>query len=136
MTVDYQHGKATGITVATKDISPWTNNSEFNRGAAGHQVTAYGADDEAWSGGIRNGKFTCSGIYDRTATTGTHVVLDPLVGTVVTILRKPEGTGTGKPLQTFSGLLVSYVETSPVGDMVTWSAEFTVSGAVVGTTQP
>lgn len=132
---DFQHGKSTVITVATKDISAWTNNSELGRGAAGHNVTAYGADDEAWNGGIRNGKFTCSGIYDKTATTGTAAVLDPLVGTTVAVVRKAEGTGTGKPQQTFNGLLVSYVETSPVADMVTWSAEFTVSGGVVKTTQ-
>lgn len=131
----WQHGKDTDLSVDGKVISAWTNNSELTRGAAGHNVTAYGTDDEAWSGGVRNGKFTCSGIYDNTVTTGPHDVLDPKVGTVVPVIRRGEGVGTGKPEQAFSGLLVSYVETNPVADMVTWSAEFTVSGGVIETTQ-
>lgn len=131
----WQHGKDTYVSVGGSDISAWTNNSELTRGAAGHNVTAYGADDEAWSGGLRNGKFTCSGIYDNTVTTGPHDVLDPAVGTVVEIIRRGEGTGAGKPEQTFDGLLVSYVETNPVADMVTWSAEFTVSDGVVEAAQ-
>lgn len=134
MATDFAHGKDTEVTVDGDPITPWTNNSEFTRGATGHNVTMYGADDEAWAGGLRNGKFTCSGLYDKTATTGT-AILDPLVGTVVPVIRKPLGTGTGKPQQTFQALLVSYVETSPVADMVSWSAEFTVSGAVATTSQ-
>lgn len=131
----WQHGKETAVTVAGDPITSWTNNSEMTRGAADHNVTPYGVDDEEHDGGLRNGKFTCSGIYDNTATTGPGSVLDPLVGTVVELTRAGEGTGTGKPLQTFDGLCTSYVETNPVADMVTWAAEFTVSGPVVKTVQ-
>lgn len=134
MAEEWAHGKETNITVASHNISPFTNQSEMTRGAAGHNVTAYGKSDEAWSGGIRSGKFTCSGLYDKTETTGT-AVLDPLVGQVVPIVRRPAGVGDGLPMQSFNGLMVSYVETAPVSDIVTWSAEFTVSGGVVRTVQ-
>lgn len=131
----FQHGKDTEITVDGDAISAWTNTSELDRGADSHNVTCYGAEDEAHEGGIRKGKFTCGGIYENTASTGPGSVLDPLVGTKVPVVRKTEGTGTGKPSQAFDGVLVSYVETNPVADMVTWSAEFTVSGPVTKTTQ-
>jgi hypothetical protein len=44
-----------------------------------------------------------------------------------------EGTGTGKPQDAFTGILKKYTETNPVDDMVTWSAEFEISGAITTT---
>ncbi len=131
----WQHGRHTEITVGGVDISAWTNTSELERTADSHDVTGYGKNSHVYEGGLKDGKFTCGGVYDNTADTGPHDVLNPLVGTVAEIVRKVEGTGTGKPTQTFDGLLVSYVETAPVADMVTWSAEFTVSDDVAETAQ-
>lgn len=130
------HGKKTIITVATKDISPYCKTSSIERGAAVHNTTGYGADDEVNEGGIRKGKFTCGGTYDNTASVGPSNALDPLVGTVCAVVRKVEGTGTGKPQQTFSAVLDTYTETNPHDDMVSWSASFTLSGPVTKTTQP
>lgn len=131
----FVHGKDTEISVAAKNLSTYTNTSEFTRGADSHDVTTYGKDDHVHSGGLRTGGFTMGGTYDNTAVNGPAAALEPLIGTVAEIIRKPEGTGTGKPQQTFDALLTSYVETSPVADMVSWSAEFTVSDAVVTTAQ-
>jgi hypothetical protein len=130
------HGRKTVITVSTKDISPYCKTSSLERGAAVHNTTGYGVDDELNEGGLRNGKFTCGGVYDNTASVGPANALDPLVGTVCAVVRKVEGTGTGKPLQTFNAVLEKYVETNPHDDMVTWSADFTVSGTVAKTVQP
>ncbi|TDB71803.1 hypothetical protein E1211_15230 [Micromonospora sp. 15K316] len=131
----FQHGRFTKITVGGDDISTWTNTSEMTRGSADHNNTTYGKNSEVHGGGLLNGEFTCGGIYDNTVTTGTHPVLNPLVGTVVEIVRMVEGAGAGKPVQTFDGLLTSYVETAPVADMVTWSATFVVSDDVADDTQ-
>lgn len=130
-----QHGRFTKITVGGDDISEWTNTSEMTRGAAGHNVTGYGKNAEVHEGGLKNGQFTCGGIYDNTASTGTHDVFTPLIGTVVEVVRMPEGVGVGKPEQTFDALLTQYVETNPVADMVTWSAQFTISDDVAETAQ-
>lgn len=130
------HGKRTIITAATADISPWCKNSEFTRGADKHDVTGYGADDHEFGGdGLRTGDFVMDGTYDSSLTTGPSNVLDPLVGTLIVFTRKAEGAGTGKPLQTFTGMLEEYKETSPVADYVKWAAKVTVSGAVVKTVQ-
>lgn len=130
------HGKKTVLTVAAKDISPYCKTSTLERGSAVHNTTGYGVDDEINAGGLRSAKFTVSGVYDNTALVGPRIVLNPLVGTVVAVVRKLEGTGAGLPIDTFSAVLEKYVETSPHDDMVTWSADFTVSGAVVATVGP
>jgi hypothetical protein len=133
--MSFVHGKNTVITVATKDISQYTNNSSLTRGADKHDTTGYGKNDHVVQGGLLTGEFSCEGTYDNTASTGPRAALQPLVGTVAVVTRKPEGTGTGKPLETFSALLEQYVETNPVADMVKWSAKFTVSDAIATTTQ-
>ena len=132
----FVHGRLTGITVATKDISPYCKTSSYEGSADVHETTGYGKTAKTKEGGLLDGKFTCGGTYDNTALTGPRNALKPLLGTTVAVVRKPEGTGTGKPLDTFSGVLTKYVETNPVDDMVTWSAEFEISDVVVTTTQP
>lgn len=130
------HGKSTIITIATKDISPYTKNSSLERAAKTHDVTGYGVDDELYSPGLRGHKFTCSGVYDNTALVGPRNVLAAAVATVLAIIRKVEGTGTGKPQEAFNAILEKYVETSPHDDMVSWSADFQVTGPITTTAQP
>jgi hypothetical protein len=132
----FVHGKTTKITIAAKDISPYTKTSSFEKSADMHDTTGYGATDHTKAGGLGDGKFTCSGTYDNTASVGPRNALLALVGTTVACVRNPEGVGTGKPNDAFSGVLTKYVETNPVDDMVTWSAEVEISGAVVTTTLP
>jgi hypothetical protein len=132
----FVHGKTTKITIATKDISPYTKTSSFEKSADVHDTTGYGATDHTKAGGLGDGKFTCSGTYDNTVSVGPRNALLALVGTTVACVRNVEGTGTGKPNDAFSGVLTKYVETNPVDDMVTWSAEIEISGAVVTTALP
>jgi hypothetical protein len=132
----FVHGKTTKITIGAKDISPYTKTSSFEKSADVHDTTGYGATDHTKAGGLGDGKFTASGTYDNTASVGPRNALLALVGTSVACVRNPEGTGTGKPNDAFSGVLTKYVETNPVDDMVTWSAEIEISGAVVTTNLP
>ena len=132
-----KHGKDTFVSVGGADISTYCNNSELSRTGDSHDTTGYSpaGDAHEYEGGLVDGKFTCSGVYDSTAVTGPRAVLEPKLATKTPVIRRPEGTGAGKPEDSFQGLLTSYVETSPVADMVTWSAEFQVSGAVTSAAQ-
>lgn len=130
------HGKSTKITIATKDVSPFTKTSSYEAAGDFHDTTGYGATAHTKAGGLLDGKFTCGGTYDNTASVGPRNAMLALVGTTVAVVRNPEGTGTGKPNDAFSGVLTKYVETNPVDDMVTWSAEIEISGAVVTTALP
>jgi hypothetical protein len=132
----FVHGKTTKITVATKDISPYTKTSSFEVDGDVHDTTGYGAGGHTKAGGLLDGKFTCGGTYDNTASTGPRSALLSLVGTTVAVVRNVEGIGTGKPNDAFSAVLTKYTETNPVDDMVTWAAEMEISGTVITTALP
>lgn len=130
----FVHGKNTYISLNAADLSAFTDASELSRTSDSHDVTAYGKNSHVKQGGLLDAKATMSGTYDNGAT-GPRATIEPLIGTVVTLVRRPEGTGTGKPQDTVSVLVVGYVETNPVADMVKWSAELECSDEIVSAAQ-
>lgn len=130
----FVHGKDTYISLDGDDLSAFSNSSDLTRKSDKHDVTTYGKDDHVYSGGLGDGEANISGIYDNGAT-GPRDVIEPLIGTVVTLVRRPEGTGSGLPQDSVSVLVEEYVETAPVADMVTWSVKLQLSDAVTSTNQ-
>lgn len=133
--MSFVHGKDTVFILDGDDISAYTTTSSFEREADEHDVTTYGKDDHVFAGGLGKGAASASGLYDNTAGTGPRAVIEPLIGSVVTLVRRPEGTGTGKPQDSVNVLVKKYTETNPVADMVTWAVDLTLSDAVTSTTQ-
>jgi hypothetical protein len=131
----FVHGKNTYINLNGNDISQYCTESDLTREADEHDVTTYGKGAHVVQGGLLGGKASVKGVYDNTAGTGPRAVIRPLIGTVVTLIRRPEGTGTGKPQDSVQVHVKSYVESNPVADMVTWSADLTLSDTVTSTTQ-
>jgi hypothetical protein len=131
------HSKNTVIIIDGNDISVHCNTSEFSRTVDSHDVTTYGASNHVYDGGLGDGTASIGGFYDNTVSTGPRAVLEPIIEgkTVVPYVRRVEGTGTGKPQDAVNVLVTSYVESSPVADFVTWTAELQLSGDVVPTTQ-
>lgn len=129
------HGKNTVIKVGANDISTYCDASELNRTGDTHDTTTYGNNSHRYDGGLKDGKFTMSGVYDSTAATGPRAVLEPLLADKEQITRQVEGAGTGKPQDLFTAVLNSYVETSPTADMVKWTSEWTIDGDVDTTAQ-
>lgn len=132
--MSFVHGKNTFISLGGSDISPYTNTSEFGRKSDKHDVTCYGQENHVYAGGLGDGSATAGGTYDNTAG-GPRDVIEPLIGTTVTLIRRIEGTGAGRPQDSVSVLIEEYVETAPVADMVTWSVTMQPSGAVTSTDQ-
>lgn len=130
----FQHGKSTVVKLNGVDLSAFCNTSVIDRGADKHDVTTYGKTSHVYAGGLGDGTASMAGIYDNTAT-GPRDVIRPLVGTVVTLIRQPEGAGTGKAQDSVSVLVVKYVETNPVADMVAWSCEMQLSDTITATDQ-
>lgn len=130
-----QHGSKTVVKVGADDLSQYTNASELTVGADNHDTTTYGNTAHRYQGGLKDSKFTMSGLYDTTAGTGPRAVLHGHEGETLSITRQTEGTGAGKPQDVFDAVLTSYVESNPVADMVTWSSEWVVDGEVVSTPQ-
>lgn len=132
------HGKNTKVTVATKDISPYCKTSNYERTASTHNTTGYAptGDAETYAGGLKGGKFTAGGTYDNTVSVGPRNALHGQEGVTQAIVRMVEGSGTGKPSDAFSAVLEKYAESNPHDDMVSWSAEWQITGPVTTTAQP
>lgn len=130
----YVHGTNTFISVDGDDISAFTDASELNRESDSHLVTGYGKLSKVRHGGLLDSSGSMSGSY-FTGATGPRAILEPLIGTLVPLVRRPEGTGTGKPQDAMSVLIKKYTETAPVADMVKWACDFEGSDAVTSTTQ-
>jgi len=129
------HGKETVIKLASNDISAYCTTSELNRTADHHDSTGYGLDARTYVGGLLDGTFTCGGHYDTTAMTGPRAVIEPLLGTTVSVTRQPEGTGSSLPQDVFNLVVNSYVETNPFDGLVSWTMAGQVSGDVNSTAQ-
>jgi hypothetical protein len=129
------HGKVTFVSLDGDDLSQYSDSSELKFEADEHDVTTYGNDAHVFLGGLLHGSVTISGKYDTTASTGPRAVIQPLRGTVVELIHRPEGTGASLPQDTVDVLVKSYVQTHPVADYVMWSVELTMSGDVDSTAQ-
>ncbi len=128
------HGKATAVSIDGDDLSTYSNSVEFERSSETHDVTTFGKNSKVYSAGLKDGSASIEGIYDNTVSTGPGAVLRALVGAaVVDFVYKPEGTGSGKPIATVDVLVTSYKESSPVADMVTWTAELQLSDDITDT---
>jgi hypothetical protein len=124
------HGKSTVFTLGGADLSTYTRASSFTRAADVHDTTTYGKDDHVFDGGLGISNMSAEGLYDNTASVGPRAVIEPLIGTKVTMVRRTEGTGSGKPQDSVDVVVQSYVETNPVADFVSWSVELQGSDAV------
>ena len=83
----FTHSKDTVITLGGNDISAFCNTSSLERSATSHDVTTYGKDAKVKQGGLLDGNASIGGWYDNTAA-GPQDVIDPMVGTVVELIRQ------------------------------------------------
>lgn len=128
------HGRGAVVSLNAADLSVYSNSIAFNRSADSHDVTCFGKSFHVFAGGLGNGEATISGIYDD-AVAGPRAVIEPLIGTNVTLIYKPEGTGATKPQDSVSVLVTAYEETVAVADMISWSATLQLSDTVTTTDQ-
>ncbi len=129
------HGKAGFVSLAGVDLSPFSNNIELPRSADSHDVTTFGKNSHVKQGGLKDGGCTLQGVYDDGAAS-PEATIDPLIGTVVSLIYRPEGTGSGRPQKTVNVLVQEYTETVPVADMITWQLTMEASDDLVKSVQP
>lgn len=96
------------------------------------ETTTMGAEAKTYLSGQSDNTFSISGLFDGTAVTGPHVVLAGLVGLETTSSFEigPEGSTAGKQKLLGECFLTKYTVGMPVGDAVSFSADFQVTGAV------
>jgi len=115
-------------------LSDFIDTVTFTKSADSLDVTTFGNGGHRKRGGLTDGTIAIGGVYDTTSS-GPHDVVQPLIGTVVTFAWRPEGTGTGLPAVTGSVLVQNYVESSPVAEIVRWTANLEIDGDVTAANQ-
>lgn len=115
------------VMINAADISDFVDTVTFTESADSLDITTYGNNGHRKRGGLTDGSVAIGGVYDTT-TSGPHDVIVPLLGTVTAFVWRPEGTGSGKPTVTFNVLVQNYVESSPVADIVRWTAALEIDG--------
>jgi len=139
----FTHGKGavfkidnSGGTLQT--LTAYVDSVDFNNTIDTAETTTMGSEVKTYLSGQSDATLSVSGKWDSTASTGPDAVLNGLIGleTTSTFEVGPEGSTTGKVKYTGECFLTSYVVSVPVGDVVTFSADFQVTGAITKTTYP
>lgn len=115
-------------------LTDFVDTVTFTESADSLDVTTFGSNGHRKRGGLTDGTIAIGGVYDSTAA-GPHDDIQPLIGTVVTFDWRPEGTGSLLPTVTGSVLVQNYVESSPVADIVRWTAALEIDGDVTAGNQ-
>jgi len=110
------------------DISSYVNNVDFPETSDVSETTTLGADNKTYIAGLKDATIGLSGLWDSTA----DAIFGAVVGQSATLSFEysPEGTTGGNVRYTGEAILTSYAISSPVGDVVGYSADMQVSGQI------
>ena len=110
------------------DISAYINSVDFPETADVAETSVLGASSKSYIVGLKDSTIAIAGLWDSTV----DGILGAVVGQSATLSFEysPEGTGSGAIKYTGECILTSYSQSSPVGDVVSYSADFQVSGDV------
>ncbi len=133
----YAHGKDAYFAVEDSAASTLraivgVKTIEFSQENELADITIVGDEGRKWRQGLTNGTVTITGLWDNTASTGSHTVLQSLVGIEVTtgFEAGPAGNGTGAVKQSGECVLADYKWNTDVGDMTLFTATFNIHGDV------
>ena len=129
----FVHGKSSVFKLdnasgSLTDISAFVNNVDFPETADVAETSVLGASNKTYIVGLKDATISLSGLFDATS----DAIFGAVVGQTATLSFEysPEGTASGKIKYTGECILTNYAMSSPVGDVVAYSADLQVSGAV------
>lgn len=130
----FRHGKSavfklgtSGTPATATDISNVVNEVSFPRTVETGETTSFGSSAKTYVVGLTDATISFGGTFDATV----DAQLAGIVGLDgVAFEYGPEGSTSTRVKYTGSGILTSYEVSAPVGDVVTFSADFQVSGAI------
>lgn len=119
--VDNNAGTLTNISTVLTDVS-------FPQSVETAETTVFGASAKSYIVGLTDATISVSGNFDNTV----DIHLAAIVGKTdsVSFEYGPEGSTSGFAKYTGECFLTSYEKSGAVGDVVNFSAEFQVTGAV------
>lgn len=136
----FVHGKGAAIRIkdsggTVRDLSTYVDEVSLPFRVDTAETTTYGKNSKTYIVGLRDSTLSMRGKFDSTATSGPDVVLSGLLGNPPSASGTqfqygPEGSATGKVRYHGDCILTSYEVSAPVGDVVSFSAEFQITGDV------
>jgi len=138
----FKHGKNAqfrldGTAGSLVNISDTLNEISMPREIDTAETTAFGQNDKTYITGLGDATITLSGMFDATVDTliaGDIANLKSGSVSSISFEYGPAGSASAQPKFTGEALITSYEVSSPVGDVVTYSLELQVTGAVTGST--
>lgn len=129
----FRHGKNASFKVDNSggtltDISNTLNSVGFPREIETLETTSFGSSARSYVVGFSDATISIEGSFD--ATVDAHLAGILGQDASVSFEYGPEGTGTGAVKYTGEALMTSYETSAGVSDIVTYSAEFQVTGAI------
>ncbi len=127
----FVHGKSTNFQIddtggSLRNISNTLTNVDFPETIETAETTAFGATSKAYIVGLRDATASISGIWDATVD-GYFIGTEPASRSFV---YGPAGNTSGNVKYSGECILTNYSLSGPVGDVVTYSADFQVTGDV------
>ena len=132
----FVHGKSTNFTLddtsgSVRDISAFVNNVDFPETTETAETTAFGASAKSYIVGLTDSTISVSGMWDSTLDGYIAGGAEPASRSFVF---GPAGSTAGNVKYTGEAIVTSYSISNPVGDVVTFSLDLQVTGAVTRTT--
>ena len=134
----FRHGKNAVLKLDNSsgslvDLSAYLDEISMPRSIETGETTTYGTSAKTYITGLSDATISLSGKFDSTADAHFSGILSALLaGTIdsVSFEYGKEGSASGRVKYSGEALLTSYEVSSPVADVVTFSAELQVTGAV------
>jgi hypothetical protein len=132
----FVHGKSTNFTLddtagSVRDLSNTLTSVDFPESIETAETTAFGSSAKSYIVGLSDATVSLSGIWDATVDGYIAGGAEPASRSFV---YGPAGSTAGNVKYTGEAIVTSYSISNPVGDVVTYSVDLQVTGAVTRTT--
>lgn len=129
----FRHGKSTVFKVdnaggSLTDISNTLTDVSFPQTIETAETTTFGSNAKEYIVGLSDSSLSISGNFD--ATVDAHLAAIAGQAATVSFEYGPEGSTSSQVKYTGEAILTSYEKSGAVGDVVTYSAEFQITGAI------
>ncbi|MGI8425547.1 MAG: phage tail tube protein [Actinomycetota bacterium] len=113
-----------------RDLSPFLDNSDFDRQVDMSDSTTVGLEDKTSIPGLSGASIELGGKYDDTAVSGPDVVLGGVIASKVRVAFEygPLGNTTGKPKYTGECYVERFRISAPLENVVKFTATLRVDG--------
>ena len=128
----FVHGKSVDFALddtsgSSRNISDTLNSVDFPEVTETADTTAFGSSSRSFIVGLESATISISGLWDSTVDGYMKGGTEPASRSFI---YGPAGSTGGNVKYTGEAILTNYSISSPVGDVVTYSADLQVTGAV------